>query len=292
VAFHADTERTKGVPAPSSQTQDFVASLGVPFHPAGTRQSLMHHKYIIRDGGTESAVVWTGSTNWGEDAWSREENVILQLDSPQLADHYSADFEEIWSGPIEESGRGAGGPADLEYKGQPAQGTVWFSPVQGPAMAEEVARAIARASRQIVIASPVLTSGSILGTLRDVVEAQRVPVRGIVDRTQMDEVRQQWGQNDPSGWKLSAFASLARRAGLVGKRSTPWSQTAVHDYMHLKMIVVDDAVFTGSFNFSHSGEDNAENLLRLDSPSLADDCTAFIDHLISRYGDTSATDPG
>jgi phosphatidylserine/phosphatidylglycerophosphate/cardiolipin synthase-like enzyme len=61
--------------------------------------------------------------------------------------------------------------------------------------------------------------------------------------------------------------------------------------MHLKMIVVDDDVLTGSFNFSHSGEDNAENLLQLHSPGLADVCVGFIDRLIERYGTTPAAGP-
>jgi phosphatidylserine/phosphatidylglycerophosphate/cardiolipin synthase-like enzyme len=59
--------------------------------------------------------------------------------------------------------------------------------------------------------------------------------------------------------------------------------------MHVKLVVVDDSVFTGSYNFSHSGEENAENLLRIDSPDLADACASYVDGLISRYGASPAT---
>jgi phosphatidylserine/phosphatidylglycerophosphate/cardiolipin synthase-like enzyme len=291
VAFHSDTNRTRGVPAPSNQTQIFVQSLGVPFRPAGKQQSLMHHKYVIRDAGTDDAAVWTGSSNWGADSWSREENVILQLPSPELAAHYRADFEQVWAGHSAYSGRGAGGPAELVFDGQPMPADVWFAPIEGPAMAHAAATLIARARQRIVIASPVLTSGSVLGVLSDVVSRGAVPVRGIIDRTQMDEVRQQWGAEPQVAWKRLAFETLARQAGLVGKRSTPWSPQAVHDYMHLKLIVVDDAVLTGSFNFSRSWEDNAENLLRLDSAALAQVCADFIEKLIARYKDTPAVEP-
>ena len=40
---------------------------GVPGVP-----DLMHHKYVVRD----RADVWSGSTNWTDDSWSRQENQI------------------------------------------------------------------------------------------------------------------------------------------------------------------------------------------------------------------------
>ena len=53
----------------------------------------MHHKYVIRD----AAAVWTGSTNWTADSWTREENVIVTVDSPALAARYGEDFEQLWT---------------------------------------------------------------------------------------------------------------------------------------------------------------------------------------------------
>lgn len=291
VAYHADTDRSRGIPAPSSQTQAFVESLGVPSRAAGSKQNLMHHKYVIRDAGTDAAAVLTGSTNWGQDAWAREENVILQLFSAQLAQFYRTDFEQVWAGHTDDSGQSAGGSATLTYDAQPMPTRVWFAPAEGPKMAHDAALIVEHAQRRIVMASPVLTSGSMLTSLRDVLDRQSVPVRGIVDRTQMDEVRQQWGENPQAAWKIRAFESIARDARLVGKVSTPWTPEATHDYMHLKMIVVDDDVLAGSFNFSHSGEDNAENLLQMHSPALAEVCVAFIDGLIERYGATPAAGP-
>ena len=75
--------------------------------PIGTRAvpgwpDLMHHKYVVRDGVT----VWTGSTNWTEDSWSREENVIAVVDSPPIAERYTKDFEQLWqTGRVRRSGR-------------------------------------------------------------------------------------------------------------------------------------------------------------------------------------------
>jgi phosphatidylserine/phosphatidylglycerophosphate/cardiolipin synthase-like enzyme len=47
--------------------------------------------------------------------------------------------------------------------------------------------------------------------------------------------------------------------------------------------VIDDTVITGSYNFSRSAEFNAENILFLESASLAETYSAYIDHLIQKY---------
>ena len=41
----------------------------------------MHHKYVIRDGDA----VWTGSLNWTDDSWSRQENVVAVVESGKVA---------------------------------------------------------------------------------------------------------------------------------------------------------------------------------------------------------------
>jgi phosphatidylserine/phosphatidylglycerophosphate/cardiolipin synthase-like enzyme len=53
--------------------------------------------------------------------------------------------------------------------------------------------------------------------------------------------------------------------------------------MHAKVTVADDRIFVGSFNLSHSGEQNAENVLEIDDPVLADRLAAFIDEVRRRY---------
>jgi phosphatidylserine/phosphatidylglycerophosphate/cardiolipin synthase-like enzyme len=47
--------------------------------------------------------------------------------------------------------------------------------------------------------------------------------------------------------------------------------------------VADDVVFVGSFNLSHSGEMNAENVLELHDPQIAERLAAFIDEIRARY---------
>ena len=64
---------------------------------------------------------------------------------------------------------------------------------------------------------------------------------------------------------------------LSGKTSTRWTPESIHDFMHAKLVVADDVVFVGSFNFSRSGEKNAENVLEIHDATIADRLAAFID---------------
>jgi len=47
--------------------------------------------------------------------------------------------------------------------------------------------------------------------------------------------------------------------------------------MHNKVLVIDDTVITGSYNFSRSAELNAENILFINSARLAETYSRYID---------------
>ena len=72
-------------------------------------------------------------------------------------------------------------------------------------------------------------------------------------------------------------------ATFSGKNSTPWAPGSLHDYMHAKATVADDTVFCGSFNLSRSGEHNAEDMLEIHDPELADQLVTFVDAVRARY---------
>jgi phosphatidylserine/phosphatidylglycerophosphate/cardiolipin synthase-like enzyme len=55
---------------------------------------LMHSKYIVRDAGTDGACVWTGSTNFTDAAWTRQENNIITIADQQTSTAYCADFDD------------------------------------------------------------------------------------------------------------------------------------------------------------------------------------------------------
>jgi phosphatidylserine/phosphatidylglycerophosphate/cardiolipin synthase-like enzyme len=53
--------------------------------------------------------------------------------------------------------------------------------------------------------------------------------------------------------------------------------------MHAKITVADDISFIGSFNLSHSGELNAENVLEIRDAAIADRLAAFVDEIRALY---------
>ncbi len=140
------------------------------------------------------------------------------------------------------------------------------------------------ARRRVRICSMLLNSGALLDALGGLLRGGRVRVDGVYDRTQMVSVFEQWQDVPHNRWKITAAQDIIQDAGLVGKISTPYSPTSRHDFMHNKVLLVDDTVITGSYNFSHSAEQNAENILMIESPALAAAYSDYIDHLIAKYG--------
>jgi len=272
LAYNLD--HAKEVPVPPPPITNPEAMEGLPFPTAAIPgvPDLMHHKYVIRD----AASVWTGSTNWTADSWTREENVILTVDSPAVAGRYREDFEQLWTTrEVSRTGKVDTAPVD----GMRA----WFCPGRGEKLAHRIAKAIGAAQRRVRIASPVISSAPILGTLAQVASDGKVDLAGVVDATQIAEVLQQWHENGNAEWKAPLLRTTLTRAPFSGKVTTPYAPGSVHDYMHAKVTVADDTVFVGSFNLSHSGELNAENVLELEDPQLADRLAAFVDEVRRRY---------
>ena len=176
------------------------------------------------------------------------------------------------------------GEIALRWGGKSLTARVLFSPGRGPEIGEEVARRVAGARERVRVCSMLLNASSLLKALGAVLREGRVPVSGIYDCTQQEGVLEQWRDVPHNRWKIGAIREIVAAAGLVGKCSFPYRPDAPHDFMHNKILVVDDTVITGSYNFSRSAEQNAENLLLLTSRPLADGYSAYIDRLMAKYG--------
>lgn len=270
-------------PAPPG-TGSFVQSLGYPYRRIGGMK-LMHHKYVVRDVASADAAVWTGSSNFTDDSWTLQENNLLSITSQPLATAYTHDFTELWeSGDIANTGDFQPQPAALIYHGAPAQVQVYFSPGSGLLIDQDVADLVRHARQRIRICSMLLTSGTLLNALLDVLHANHIAMDGVYDATQMETVYEQWQDIPSNHWKIPAVQEIVQSAGLVGKISTRYAPTTPHDFMHNKVMLIDDTVITGSYNFSRSAEQNAENILFITSPALAAIYSGYIDQLRVRYG--------
>jgi phosphatidylserine/phosphatidylglycerophosphate/cardiolipin synthase-like enzyme len=272
-------------PPPSQVDWEFVDRLkaaGVHIKPVDGVPDLMHHKYVIRDSGAALAALLSGSSNWTNDSWNREENVILTIESEEIAADYAINFQGLWDNPV------VSASGDNSYPWTPlADGTrvrPYFCPGRSLKLVHAMSRSIASAVRRVRVCSPVITSGPILGTLAEVIAAGKVDVGGVYDATQMDEVQSQWSSQGGTEWKIAAFRSVIAGGRFGGKRSTPYAKGTVHDFMHAKMLVADDYTYVGSFNLSRSGESNAENVIQIESAAMAETCASYIDGVAARYG--------
>ena len=90
------------VPPPPEPDAQLIATLGVRARAIAGVPDLMHHKYVVRDGET----VWTGSMNWTNDSFSRQENWWRSSSQPPLAAGSRRTSSELWTtGSVEQSGR-------------------------------------------------------------------------------------------------------------------------------------------------------------------------------------------
>jgi phosphatidylserine/phosphatidylglycerophosphate/cardiolipin synthase-like enzyme len=274
IVYNVDHRNPIPVPPPPEPDVQLIKSLGVPEKAVAGVPDLMHHKFVIRD----RTSVWTGSMNWTDDSWSRQENVILTVDSPELADCFLREFEELWTEDLVEN-TGKVPPERIRLDGMLVR--PWFTPGFGEDLSHRIAKEIGRA-RKVRICSPVITAAPVLGTLAELVSEGKRDIAGCVDAPQVGGVVYQWRENGNVAWKLPLLERVMA-GDFSGKPSTPWGEGTVHDFMHAKVVVADDVVFAGSFNLSRSGERNAENVLEIHDAELAGHLSAYVDEVRARY---------
>ena len=267
------------VPPPPPQTEpELIESL--PFPTAGIPgvPDLMHHKYIVRDrhGGLDRLDELDGRLM--DARGERDPHGGVAPSSRRASASISSS-----SGPRRDVGHsGKVDTAPFQVGGTSVR--AWFCPGRGERLAHRIAKAIGTAQRRVRIASPVLSSAPILATLAQVVARRQ-------GRRRRGRRPHAGARGDPpvaarTGTRRGRSRSCGRcwaAHPFSGKHSTPYSPDSVHDFMHAKVTVADDIVFVGSFNLSHSGERNAENVLEIADAAMADELAAFIDTVRARY---------
>jgi len=245
-------------------------------NPTHADPKLMHSKYIVRDGMS----LWTGSVNLNEDAWTFQENNIVQVDSSELSSYFETDFEELWSSAdINSTGQNDFGSVPVEQ----TMIDVAFSPGEGITIDMIIANLIASAKRRIKLASMLIASRGVLTTFQNALRSNQVrELNGIYDSTQMQQTLENWRKVPHNAELIPMFQEVSTR--LASKTSITYSPEGKHNFMHNKVCVIDDVVFTGSYNLSHSAIQNAENILIVHNAQIADQYGAYIDQLVAAYG--------
>jgi hypothetical protein len=121
ILYNVDHVNPIPVPPPPEPDVELISSLGVPSKAIAGVPDLMHHKFVVRDG--ES--VWTGSMNWTDDSWSRQEKRGRDRRLARARDAFTLDFEELWDdGDVARaaSRRAAAGRRRRRH------GAAWFTP--------------------------------------------------------------------------------------------------------------------------------------------------------------------
>jgi phosphatidylserine/phosphatidylglycerophosphate/cardiolipin synthase-like enzyme len=158
--------------------------------------------------------------------------------------------------------------------------TVAFTPGESATIVHAVVNAIEIAKTRLSIAAMVMSSGPICAAVCEAID-RGVPIIGLYDGPQMDTVLRQWTEAGVGADKVNSWHKIAAR--LARKESIPYAPGSPHNFMHDKLIVADDVVVAGSFNFSNHARSNAENTLLIKDKAIADAYDRYIAGLARRY---------
>lgn len=221
--------------------------------------NIMHNKFYIFD---ESTLI-TGSANLSHtDMSGFNSNSIIKIKSPEVAQIYKKEFEQMFSGKYH-SDKTSTSTKNISVSGIKMQ--VYFSP-QDKSITNAVIPLIRNAKNYIYIPTFVLTEKRVTDEL--IKAKQRgVDVKIIIDALNASIKHSKHNE-------LRAGGVLVKTENYAGK-------------MHSKSMIVDDRyTIIGSMNFSYSGENkNDENLIVIESPEITNAYKEFFLYQWSQIDD-------
>ncbi len=282
--IQAELEPVVATKAIAEQEVPAASLTAVADEPIATGSQIMHQKYMIADAETDGAAVWMGSANFTVDAWALQDNNIAIISSRDLAAKYTQDFNELWqSEKLSHTGKGDQGSVtvgglEVRYA---------FAPGEGETIRDLIAEVVSGAKQRIRVASMVTSSKEILEALKQQIDAG-IDFGGVYDYGQSTQFLPGWEAKPETAEKAKLLRAVLDH--LVPKHSLFFDKDHpdyAHDFMHNKLLVADDTILTGSFNFSTNAMSNAENVISLTEPQLAKAVADYIDELAKRYGTPS-----
>lgn len=208
------------------------------------REALMHDKYVIIDG----KEVWTGSANFTRTSFYSDNNNLIRIRSPRLAEAYLADFNAMFDA----DQFGTEKQNQISITSTTVDGTpieIFFSP--GSGADERVAELLNQAQSSISFMAYSFTSddfaNAIYARAKDGVE-----VAGVMDASQIQ-------------------SNIGTEYAFFKRKKLDVREDGNSGLMHHKVIIIDKKiVILGSYNFTASAENNNdENLLIIENSALA-----------------------
>lgn len=231
-----DDEHTADDP----QMQQLIDA-GIPATP-DKRGAYMHNKFFVFDG----RIVWTGSTNVTINDVYRNNNNAIVLVSPEVAQNYTTEFEEMFGGQF-----GPNSPANTPFPGVQV-GDMWVETYFAPeddVMAQLIS-VTSEVQHSIHFMAFSFTDDGLAQAIMERADTG-VQVAGIFEAR---------GANT----EYSTCPALLAHGLDVRLDGNPRT-------FHHKVVIIDGTIVaTGSFNFSaNAAQSNDENLLIIHSPQIA-----------------------
>ena len=206
------------------------------------RGALMHNKFWIFDRKT----VWTGSTNITKHGVFEQDNNVIVIHSPALAEIYEREFEEMWEGEF-----GPTSPSTVNSQHVSINGTevqVLFSSEDD--VIEHLLPYLENAEESIHFLAFSFTHDA-MGEIMRAKNKEELTVMGVFEKTGSSTEYSELG-------KMYCDGMQVRRDENGG-------------FLHHKVIIIDERiVITGSLNFSDNANDsNDENVLIVDNEEIA-----------------------
>jgi phosphatidylserine/phosphatidylglycerophosphate/cardiolipin synthase-like enzyme len=220
-----------------------------------TSTAFLHSKFLLID----DSIVWTGSWNLTQNDTYRNNNNILRLRVPAIAENYRSEFSSFMGGLFGKK-KQQETPKPLTIVSELELGN-YFSPTDRTS--REVIREIEKAKESVYFLAFSFTSDPIADAMVERHWAG-VEIKGVF------ETRNAKGQ----GSELKRFKDLGLKVLEDGNCYT----------MHHKVIIIDDdTVIAGSYNFSKRAEEtNDENLLIIRSKAVARQYTEEFDRVYAK----------
>ncbi len=211
-------------------------------------KGLMHNKFCIID----ERIVWTGSYN-PNPYTIYENNDAVVIESQELANMYTHEFEKLWGYRITSQGK------DAKRRMQIAEDAiveVYFSPEDSPLTLEKILKLLKEAKSSIYFAQFTITRSDIARVLIKKAK-EGIDVRGIVECEQIGN--------------YSQYPSFKLMNMNVRK-----DKNYCFAFHHKFFIIDEETVVTGSLNPTMAGfKKNRENVLIIHSPEIAKEYLAY-----------------